>query len=100
MEHQSSVTYGNKYQMGYLGTDLSATGWGLKWDFIIVHESAHEWWANSVTYKDIADMWIHESFANYAESLFLDYHYGRNAANEYVIGTRQRIINDKPIIGP
>ena len=100
MEHQSSVTYGNKYQMGYLGSDLSATGWGLKWDFIIVHESAHEWWANSVTYKDMADMWIHESFANYAESLFLDYHYGRNAANEYVIGTRLRIINDKPIIGP
>jgi len=100
MEHQSSVTYGNEYKMGYLGTDLSGTGWGLKWDFIIVHESAHEWWANSITYKDMADMWIHESFANYAESLFLDYHYGPKAASEYVIGTRKLILNNKPIIGP
>jgi len=100
MEHQSSVTYGNKFLMGYLGKDLSATGWGLKWDFIIVHESAHEWWANNITYKDMADMWIHESFANYAESLFLDYHFGSLAANEYVIGTRLKIQNDKPIIGP
>jgi hypothetical protein len=55
---------------GIAGSDLSATGWGLKWDFIIVHESAHEWWANNITYKDMADMWIHESFANYAENLF------------------------------
>jgi aminopeptidase N len=99
MEHQSSVTYGNKFKMGYLGRDLSSTGWGLKWDFIIVHESAHEWWANNVTYKDIADMWIHESFANYAESLFLDYYYGRQAANEYVIGIRMNIQNNQPIIG-
>jgi aminopeptidase N len=99
MEHQSSVTYGNDFLMGYRGTDLSGTGWGLKWDFIIVHETAHEWWANSVTYKDIADMWIHESFANYAESLFLDYHYGSKAASEYVIGTRRAILNNKPIIG-
>ena len=99
MEHQSSVTYGNEYKFGYKGRDLSSTGWGLKWDFIIVHETAHEWWANSITYKDMADMWIHESFANYAESLFLDYHYGRQAANEYVIGIRLNISNDKPIIG-
>ncbi len=99
MEHQSSVTYGNQFKQGYLGSDLSGTGWGLKWDFIIVHEAAHEWWANSITYKDIADMWIHESFANYAESLFLDYHYGTQAATEYVIGTRRTILNDKPIIG-
>jgi aminopeptidase N len=100
MEHQSSVTYGNKFRKGYLGKDLSSSGWGLKWDFIIVHESAHEWWANSITYKDIADMWIHESFAHYAESLFLDYHYGRKAANEYVMGTRKKVVNDIPIIGP
>lgn len=99
MEHQSCVTYGNKYQMGYLGRDLSSTGWGLKWDFIIVHETAHEWWANSITYKDIADMWIHESFANYAESLYLDYHFGQQAASDYVIGTRRTIHNDSPIIG-
>jgi aminopeptidase N len=99
MEHQSSVTYGNQFKKGYLGRDLSNTGWGLKWDFIIVHETAHEWWANSITYKDIEDMWIHESFANYAESLFLDYHFGRQGANEYVIGTRANIENRSPIIG-
>ncbi|MFD1187350.1 M1 family metallopeptidase [Pontibacter rugosus] len=99
MEHQSSVTYGNGYQNGYLGRDLSGTGWGKKFDFIIIHESGHEWFANNITYKDIADMWIHESFTNYSESLFLDYHYGTQAANEYVIGLRNIIRNDKPIIG-
>ncbi|WP_299256664.1 M1 family metallopeptidase [uncultured Aquimarina sp.] len=99
MEHQSSVTYGNKYVNGYLGNDLSGTGWGLKFDFIIIHESGHEWFANNITYKDIADMWIHESFTAYSENLFLDYHYGQEASSEYVIGTRRGISNDKPIIG-
>lgn len=99
MEHQSSVTYGNGYLKGYKGRDLSSTGWGLKWDFIIVHESAHEWWANNITYKDIADMWIHESFANYSESLFTEYYYGAKAGSEYVIGTRLNIGNQTPIIG-
>ncbi|WP_136481928.1 M1 family metallopeptidase [Cognatitamlana onchidii] len=99
MEHQSSVTYGNQYKYGYLGTDWSGTGWGLKFDFIIVHESGHEWFANSITNKDIADMWIHESFTAYSESLFLDYYYGKKAASEYVIGTRKNIQNDRPIIG-
>jgi aminopeptidase N len=99
MEHQSSVTYGNKYQNGYLGKDLSGTGWGLKFDFIIVHESGHEWFANNITYKDIADMWIHESFTAYSENLYLDFYYGKKAASEYVIGTRKNIQNDRPIIG-
>ena len=99
MEHQSSVTYGNGYQNGYLGTDLSGTGWGLKFDFIIIHESGHEWFANNITYKDVADMWIHESFTNYSESLFLDYFYGKEAGQEYVRGTRTRIENKLPIIG-
>ena len=99
MEHQSSVTYGNKYKTGYLGKDFSDTGWGLKFDFIIIHESGHEWFANNITNKDIADMWIHESFTAYSESLFLDYYYGKQAASEYVIGTRRNIANDKPIIG-
>lgn len=99
MEHQSSVTYGNQFKNGYLGRDLSGTGWGLKFDFIIIHESGHEWFANNITNKDIADMWIHESFTAYSESLFLDYYYGKNAASEYVIGTRTNIRNDKPIIG-
>ncbi|WP_108869925.1 M1 family metallopeptidase [Aquimarina aquimarini] len=99
MEHQSSVTYGNKYANGYLGNDLSGSGWGLKFDFIIVHESGHEWFANNITNRDIADMWIHESFTAYSESLFVDYYYGKKAASEYVIGTRKIILNDKPIIG-
>ena len=99
MEHQSSVTYGNQFKNGYLGTDLSATGWGLKFDFIIVHESGHEWFANNITNKDIADMWIHEGFTSYAENLFLDYYHGKEAAAAYVIGTRNRIQNDRPLIG-
>jgi aminopeptidase N len=99
MEHQSSVTYGNHYQNGYLGRDLSGSGWGLKFDFIIIHESGHEWFANSITYKDIADMWIHESFTNYSESLYVEYHYGKEAGDEYVRGSRRNILNDIPIIG-
>ena len=99
MEHQSSVTYGNKFKNGYLGRDLSGTGWGLKFDFIIIHESGHEWFANNITYKDIADMWIHESFTNYSESLFVEYYYGKDAGAEYVRGTRKGIKNDSPIIG-
>ncbi|WP_035672392.1 M1 family metallopeptidase [Flavobacterium sp. 83] len=99
MEHQSSVTYGNGFQNGYRGRDLSGTGWGLKFDFIIIHESGHEWFANNITYKDIADMWIHESFTNYSESLFLEYYYGKDAGYTYVRGIRKNIENDKPIIG-
>lgn len=100
MEHQSAVAYGNKYQNGYLGRDNSGTGWGLKWDFIIVHESGHEWFGNNITSKDIADMWIHESFTNYSEALFIDYHYGKRASQEYVYGNRAGILNDKPLQGP
>ena len=99
MEHQSSVTYGNGYQNGYLGRDESGTGWGEKWDFIIIHESSHEWFANNITYKDIADMWVHESFANYSESLFTEYYYGKEAGAEYVRGTRKNIRNDRPVVG-
>jgi aminopeptidase N len=99
MEHQSSVTYGNDYKNGYKGRDLSGTGWGLKFDFIIIHESGHEWFANNITYKDIADMWIHESFTNYSESLFVEYFYGKDAGFEYVRGVRKNIQNDIPVIG-
>lgn len=100
MEHQSAVAYGNKFANGYLGSDLSGSGWGLKWDFIIIHESGHEWWGNNITARDIADMWVHEGFTNYSETLFTDYYYGTEAGNEYCIGTRRRIRNDQPIIGP
>jgi aminopeptidase N len=99
MEHQSSVTYGNGYKKGYGGNDMSGTGWGLKYDYIIIHESGHEWFANNITYKDIADMWIHESFTTYSEALFIEYYYGKEAANEYVRGIRKIITNKKPIIG-
>ena len=99
MEHQSSVTYGNQFKNGYLGTDLSGTGWGLKWDYIIVHESGHEWFANNITHKDAADMWIHESFTTYSEGLFVEYFYGKEAGAEYLRGLRKGIINDRPLIG-
>ena len=99
MEHQSSVTYGNKYQMGYLGRDLSETGWGLKFDFIIIHESGHEWFANNITNRDTADMWLHEGFTAYSENIFLDYWFGKEAASQYVIGTRKLIANKEPVIG-
>ncbi|MEM9340330.1 MAG: M1 family metallopeptidase [Bacteroidota bacterium] len=104
MEHQSSVTYGNKYKNGYNGRgresfDWSGTGWGLKWDYIIVHETGHEWFANSITAKDNADLWIHETFTTYSESLFVEYHFGKKAGKEYVIGTRDVIANEAPIVG-
>ncbi|MBG0860774.1 MAG: M1 family metallopeptidase [Bacteroidales bacterium] len=99
MEHQSSITYGNKYQNGYLGVDQSGSGWGNKFDFIIIHESGHEWFANSITYEDIADMWIHESFINYSENLYVEYHYGKEAGTDYARGTRRSIRNDRPITG-
>jgi len=99
MEHQSSITYGNGYENGYRGRDITGSGWGLLFDYIIIHEAGHEWFANNITYKDIADMWIHEGFTCYSEVLYLDYHFGEKAASEYVIGLRKRIRNDRPIIG-
>ena len=99
MEHQSAVTYGNKFKNGYLGRDLSGTGWGLKWDFIIIHESGHEWFGNNITTKDIADMWVHEGFTNYTETLFTQWVSGKQAAYEYNYGIRKNISNREPIIG-
>ncbi|MFN5322683.1 MAG: M1 family metallopeptidase [Planctomycetota bacterium] len=99
MEHQSSVTYGNGYRNGYRGRDLSGTGVGMKFDFIIVHESGHEWFGNNISMKDAADMWIHESFTNYSENLFVEYHFTQQEAEDYVIGCRKLVRNDSPIIG-
>ncbi|MBB6274506.1 aminopeptidase N [Pedobacter cryoconitis] len=99
MEHQSAVAYGNHFKMGYLGNDLSGSGWGLKFDFITVHESGHEWFGNNITAKDIADMWIHESFTNYSEALMVESQYGKKASTAYVEGIRKKIQNDIPIIG-
>jgi len=100
MEHQSAVAYGNKYLNGYLGADRSGTGWGLKWDFIIVHESGHEWFGNNITSQDIADMWVHEGFTTYSEALFVESQYGKAAGQEYIHGQRRNIRNDAPIVGP
>ena len=99
MEHQSAVAYGNGFQKGYLGRDLSGTGWGLKFDFITIHESGHEWFGNNITTKDIADMWVHEGFTNYSETLFTESTQGKEAGTAYIIGVRKGIANDVPVIG-
>lgn len=101
MEHQSAVAYGNHFQNGYLGRAYpSNSQWAMKFDYIIIHESGHEWFANNITTNDIADMWIHEGFTTYSEALFVEYHYGKQAASEYVIAQRGGIMNNTPIIGP
>lgn len=100
MEHQSGIAYGNHYQNGYRGSDLSGSGWGMKWDYIIIHESGHEWFANNITTNDVADMWVHEGFTMYSEPLFIEYYWGKQAADEYVLGIRRNISNDRPLIGP
>ena len=104
MEHQSAIAYGNHYKNGYSRNpaaprDRSGTGHGLLWDYIIIHESAHEWWGNSITMKDAADMWIHESFGTYAEGLFTECQEGKKAGAVYLIGLRKNVGNDEPIIG-
>jgi aminopeptidase N len=98
MEHQSAVAYGNHYKNGYSGRDLSGTGWGMKWDFIVVHESGHEWFGNSITAQDPADMWVQEGFTNYAEGLYTECQSGKRAGAEYIIGSRRNIRNDRPIV--
>ena len=98
MEHQTAISYGNYFRNGYRGRDASGTGLGLEWDFIIVHESAHEWFANNITAKDNADMWVHESFANYSEGLYTECLFGKDAGARYIVGTRRGIRNDRPII--
>lgn len=99
MEHQSAVAYGNKYQNGYRGKDLSGTGLGLKWDYIIIHETGHEWFGNNITAKDVADMWIHEAFTMYSEALYVESKDGNAAGSKYISGIRSNIMNNKPIIG-
>lgn len=99
MEHQSAIAYGNHFENGYLGRDLSESGWGMKWDFILIHESGHEWFGNSITTKDVADMWVHEAFTSYSETLHTQQLFGKEAGNDYVIGTRVKIENDIPMIG-
>jgi aminopeptidase N len=99
MEHQSAIAYGNAFKKGYQGNDLSGSGWGKKWDFIIIHESGHEWFGNNITTNDIADMWVHEGFTAYSETIYTTCMYGVEAGNDYVIGTRTNIRNDRAVIG-
>jgi aminopeptidase N len=99
MEHQTAVAYGNKYINGYRGRDLSGTGLGLKWDYIIIHETGHEWFGNNITTKDIADMWIHEGFTMYSEALYVESIEGKAAGAKYIAGIRSNIMNNKPVIG-
>lgn len=99
MEHQSAIAYGNKYTKGYLGNDLSGTGIGMKWDYIIIHESGHEWYGNSITAKDAADMWIQEGFTSYTEAIYIECRWGKQEALEYLKGTRRTLSNNSTIIG-
>ncbi|RAV27851.1 M1 family metallopeptidase [Sinomicrobium soli] len=99
MEHQSAVAYGNRYMKGYLGRDLSGTGVGNKWDFIIIHETGHEWFGNSITSSDIADMWIHEGFTTYSEAVYVECRWGYEDGQKYINGLRRNVSNDRPIIG-
>jgi aminopeptidase N len=98
MEHQSAIAYGNHYAFGYRGRDMSGLGWGNKWDYIVVHESGHEWFGNNLTTKDLADMYVHEGYTTYSETLFVEYMYGRDAGNAYNYGNRRSIRNDRPIV--
>ena len=100
MEHQSAVAYGNGYQMGYLGYDRTGTGIGMNFDYIIIHESGHEWFGNNVTAKDMADNWIHEGITTYSESLFEECLTSKEKGQAYCRGEWRNIRYDKPIIGP
>jgi aminopeptidase N len=99
MEHQSAIAYGNGYENGYLGDDLSGTGVGMLFDYILIHESGHEWFGNSITAKDIADMWIHEAFTMYSEVVYIECQFGSENAEIYINGLQKAVANDRPIIG-
>ncbi|RYD56048.1 MAG: M1 family peptidase [Sphingobacteriales bacterium] len=99
MEHQSAIAYGNEYKMGYRGMDRSGTGVGKLFDYIIIHESGHEWFGNNITATDIADNWIQEGFTTYSETLFSQCMFGREKAFQFMRGEWKNIRNDRPIIG-
>jgi aminopeptidase N len=100
MEHQSAVTYGNGFQNGYHGNDWTGVGISPRFDFIIVHESGHEWFGNSVSAADRSDMWIHEGWTTYLEVLYVEFHWGRDDSIKYVNGMKGRIGNRRPVILP
>jgi aminopeptidase N len=100
MEHQSAVTYGNRFANGYLERDWTGVGVSLKFDFIIVHESGHEWFGNSISAADVSDMWIHEGWTTYLEALYVEHMFGYDAAVKYINGYKSKIRNAQPIITP
>jgi aminopeptidase N len=97
MEHQGAIAYGNKFRTGYLGSDRS--GQQLDFDYIIIHETGHEWWGNSVTAGDIADMWIHESFCTYSEAIYVECMHGYDTAMTYVNALKNTVQNNTSIMG-
>jgi aminopeptidase N len=99
MEHQSAVTYGNRFVNGYLGGDWTGVKISTRFDFIIIHESGHEWFGNSVSAADRSDMWIHEGWTTYLECLYVEYMYGRDDALKYVNGYKSKVRNTRPIVG-
>ena len=98
MEHQSAVAYGNKFANGYLGRDFTGVGISLQFDFIIIHESGHEWFGNAVSAADASDMWIHEGFTTYLEGLYVEQRFGREASIKYINGEKPRVRNQEPVI--
>lgn len=99
MEHQSAIAYGNGFTNGYYGRDWTGVGISTRFDFIIIHESAHEWFGNSITAADRSDMWIHEAWATYMESLYVEYRWGKPDAIKYLNGLKPKIQNRLPIVG-
>ena len=100
MEHQSAVTYGNRFTNGYGGRDWTGVGISPKFDFIIIHESAHEYFGNAVSAADVSDMWIHEGWATYLEGLYVEYTFGHDDAIRYLNGYKSKVQNRQPIITP
>ena len=100
MEHQSAVTYGNRFANGYLERDWTGVGISPRFDFIIIHESGHEWFGNSVTAADVSDMWIHEGWTTYLECLYVEYMYGHDDGLKYTNGYKSKVRNHQPIITP
>jgi aminopeptidase N len=98
MEHQSAVAYGNHFKNGYFGRDWTGVGISPRFDFIIIHESGHEWFGNSITAADKSDMWIHEGWTTYLEGLYVEYNWGHADALKYLNGLKSKVKNDRPII--
>jgi aminopeptidase N len=98
MEHQSAVTYGNLFKNGYLGRDWTGVGINTRFDFIIIHESGHEWFGNSITAQDPSDMWIHEGWTTYLETLYVEYRWGHDDALKYLGGLKPKVVNMRPIV--